>query len=174
MGVPADILRDTYNMAIRAGQDLEPIFALRNTGRIWEVHDELQESVNNIKYTYYDYPDETENSSILPDAEVGPGTITRMRNTNELREEGRALHHCVAGYNVQCNRRTSIVYSVKMEDGERATLELNYYGRKVQLRGPCNGQPSRKLREFVDEWMAGPSKFQKSEETENEENVTCE
>lgn len=52
-------------------------------------------------------------------------TIRPLRNFEELKDEGRAMSHCVGGYTHSARRALCHLYSVRNEKGERlSTLEL--------------------------------------------------
>ncbi len=82
-------------------------------------------------------------------------TITEIRNTRDLAEEGCALRHCVYGYANAVRRQTTSIWSYKV-DGRRAlTLEVDHRTRKVvQCRGRANRLPSRSDTAWIERFAA--------------------
>jgi hypothetical protein len=93
-----------------------------------------------------------------PVAKVGDLEIVPIDNNGDLYREGAAMHHCVTTYAGDVRDGRLYVYSVR-RDGERvATLALarDQSGTKaqlIQLRGPCNAQPSRAVASAVKRWL---------------------
>lgn len=94
-------------------------------------------------------------------------------SAEELRREGKVLHHCVGGYASRHAKRTDVIFFVrKARRPERSWLTLDirmdsYYPQEVQLHGYYNehapGAPDtpwstktwkipRAAREFIDRW----------------------
>lgn len=75
----------------------------------------------------------------------------------ELREEGRTLHHCVGGYAdgiIAGYRAVLFIRKADQPDMPYYTLELNK-GRKVaQCRGAHNCNITEEVQSFIDLWMA--------------------
>jgi hypothetical protein len=84
-------------------------------------------------------------------------TIRELRDGKELREEGQALHHCVATYENVCRRGEVSLWTMEFESqGKRQkvlTVEVrNRSCRIVQARGPCNAPATRQQREVLRRW----------------------
>lgn len=84
-------------------------------------------------------------------------TIRELRDGRELREEGQALHHCVATYENVCRRGEVSLWTMELESqGKRQkvlTVEVrNRSSRIVQARGPCNAPATRQQREVLRRW----------------------
>lgn len=88
-------------------------------------------------------------------AEAVDWLIDELLHTNELRAEGRTLHHCVASYEWRCVQGLSRIFSLRRRSGDgpaqpRYTVEVDPRTRTiVQIRGHRNalavGQPRRIL-----------------------------
>lgn len=80
---------------------------------------------------------------------VGRVTFTPLLSSNDLAEEGRAMHHCVEGYDQYCMYGDYRVFGVCEETGARSTLGLRVDPDTKkpytieQHRGPCNGAVSK-------------------------------
>jgi len=91
---------------------------------------------------------------------IGAFSFVALRTERELLEEGADLHHCVGGYWPSVQGGFSRIYSVRRGDRRVATMELAPHGRAagvhgwgtahlVQLRGPCNLDPTPETRAAV-------------------------
>jgi hypothetical protein len=88
-------------------------------------------------------------------------------NSEQLLEEGKALKHCVAGYDSKCLRAESIIVSItNPERVKEATLELSFYSengrhqvREKQLRGwknqEANSASKKAAAYFIDQVNKG-------------------
>ena len=81
--------------------------------------------------------------------------ITYIDNTEDLRLEGKTMHHCVGGYTRSCVDNMSKIYHVNVDD-EHATFEIAYRGvdtwELVQNKGTGNSDPSREVWAIVLDW----------------------
>jgi hypothetical protein len=84
--------------------------------------------------------------------------IVELTNSAQLREEGAALHHCVASYAHLCHRGSSSIWSLRRWQGEKIhpvlTIEVDPKRRVIiQARGKANrfasGKPCRLLHEWA-------------------------
>jgi hypothetical protein len=91
--------------------------------------------------------------------------VVELLDSDELRHEGRSMHHCVAAHARSCARGASTIWSVRREepDGQgsadggqsRLTIEVDpRTGTIVQLRGPFNRTPSGRPLEIARAWAA--------------------
>lgn len=86
--------------------------------------------------------------------------IKRLKNYNELAEEGRQMKHCVSSYANECVQEESSIWSVRMLTGKGgfkrlATVEIEYTEEKYQLcefQGKCNTKPSNLTIHMVRQW----------------------
>ena len=87
----------------------------------------------------------------------GEYVIRPAAEPKELREESRALCHCVRTYVPRvAEGRCAILFIRRVEDPETPffTLELAPDGSIVQCRGDHNKAYPKEVKEFIDEWMA--------------------
>jgi hypothetical protein len=56
-----------------------------------------------------------------------------LNNSDELWEEGSAMSHCVGGYDEQCYRNISRIYSIRRGDERVATLEIRRYDGELTI-----------------------------------------
>lgn len=85
--------------------------------------------------------------------------IVELTNSAQLREEGAALHHCVASYAHLCHRGSSSIWSLRIWQGEKIrpvlTIEVDPKRRVViQARGKANRSVSGKPRRLLHEWAS--------------------
>ncbi len=85
--------------------------------------------------------------------------MTELTNSEQLRSEGSALHHCVASYAYLCCRGTSSIWSLRFWKGEKIhhvlTVEVDLRKRAVvQARGRANRSASGKPRRILQDWAA--------------------
>lgn len=83
--------------------------------------------------------------------------LMELTNSEQLRREGQALHHCVASYTGACCRGISSIWSLRLWKGEKArhllTVEVDLKRRAViQARGLANRPASGKLRQILHGW----------------------
>ena len=69
-----------------------------------------------------------------------------MLDEAELRDEGRAMRHCVASYAASCATGRCAIFSLREDDGggqvRRLTVEVNVQNRRIlQARGRYNAKP---------------------------------
>jgi hypothetical protein len=80
--------------------------------------------------------------SALGDHELGGYQIIPLTNSRALRQEGRAMHHCVGGYDERCAHGRARVFSIRDLMGKRlATMSLvfkNDYWQLEQIKGVAN------------------------------------
>jgi hypothetical protein len=83
--------------------------------------------------------------------------MIELTNSAQLRQEGVALHHCVASYASVCRRGQSSIWSLRLWQGERVhpvlTVEVDPSKRAViQARGFANRSPSGKSLRLLQNW----------------------
>ena len=69
-----------------------------------------------------------------------------LNDSDELWEEGAAMDHCVGGYDEQCYRNVSRIYSIRRGDERVATLEIRRYDGKLTI-GQLYGYHNRKVKD---------------------------
>lgn len=81
-------------------------------------------------------------NSVLDPFEVGDYQIIPLTNSRALRQEGRAMHHCVGGYDEMCANDQVRVFSIRDLMGNcLATMSLvfrNDYWYLLQIKGDSN------------------------------------
>lgn len=83
--------------------------------------------------------------------------LLELTNSNQLRSEGAALHHCVASYADRCYRGTSSIWSLRLWRGGKVrpvlTIEVDPRRRAVvQVRGYANRAASGKPLRLLTDW----------------------
>ncbi|WP_167856706.1 PcfJ domain-containing protein [Hymenobacter aquaticus] len=78
--------------------------------------------------------------------------IRQLRTYEELLDEGRALHHCVASYLHSCQRGRCGIFSLKMDGARSITLEVLGNRTVVQARGRYNRPMLAHERYWVARW----------------------
>jgi len=83
--------------------------------------------------------------------------MMELTNSEQLRMEGAALHHCVASYVDRCCRGMSRIWSLRSWRGDKVrhvlTIEIDPKRRAVvQARGSANRFPSGKPLQLLQDW----------------------
>lgn len=80
-------------------------------------------------------------------------TMRELATSDELAEEGEAMHHCVGGYDACCARGISAVFSL-LQDGERLlTIEIDVASRNLrQAYGSWNRMATAEEMAIVKRW----------------------
>lgn len=92
------------------------------------------------------------------DGELANWRLEEILHSSELRDEGRALRHCVASYEWRCLQGTSSIWSLRRQSGDgpaqpRYTVEVDPQTRTiVQIRGYQNCRASGQPRRILDLW----------------------
>ena len=100
-------------------------------------------------------------NSLLPTVEFehssDPGkdiTVTPMISVVDLQREGLEMHHCVGSYGNQCVNGNTRIFSIRGEDGTRATMEIvNNNGNWTmnQVKGVHNEAVTPEIRSLAQE-----------------------
>ncbi|WP_214660489.1 PcfJ domain-containing protein [sulfur-oxidizing endosymbiont of Gigantopelta aegis] len=80
--------------------------------------------------------------------------IIQIKNNIALASEGRAMHHCVAGYGSSLLEEKSYIY--KVINPERGTLHISRNGDNFdinQFKLVCNGPPSNDSYKIIRQWL---------------------
>jgi hypothetical protein len=85
--------------------------------------------------------------------------MMELTDSVQLRNEGAALHHCVASYAYRCHRGASRIWSLRLWQGEKVrhvlTVEVDPKKRAViQARGRANRFPSGRALELLQHWAS--------------------
>jgi hypothetical protein len=83
--------------------------------------------------------------------------ICELTSGDQLRREGMAMRHCVASYARACARRTTSIWSMRFEDGDRRfrvmTIEVDPSTRTIiQARRRGNAPPNEKALGVLRRW----------------------
>ncbi len=78
--------------------------------------------------------------------------IREITEAVELIVEGREMHHCVASYIKKCAAGESSIWSLRLRDERRVTIEVERSCRIVQARGPQNRYPTETERAVIEKW----------------------
>ncbi len=86
-------------------------------------------------------------------------TIRELLSSEELREEGRKMRHCVASYSGSCARHMTSIWTLEMETyagtEKLLTIEVRPRAKQIcQARGKCNERPSQKTRAIMSRWAS--------------------
>lgn len=84
-------------------------------------------------------------------------TIKQLLSSNELKAEGREMHHCVASYAHSCNSGAISIWSMTVVDfsGQEqkcVTIELSSFRVINQVRGKYNRGPEPQERRIIEKW----------------------
>lgn len=77
-------------------------------------------------------------------------TIKEVTRAKELMNEGGEMGHCVGGYSSSCKNYGTRIFTVKMEDGTRYTLET------TPSKSQVSNQELRAIRQFKGKYNAEP------------------
>ena len=92
-----------------------------------------------------------------PSAPLKRWQMMELTNSEQLRIEGAALHHCVASYADRCYRGMSRIWSLRSWQGDKVhhvlTIEVDPKRRAVvQARGCANRFPSGRPLQLLEAW----------------------
>lgn len=86
-------------------------------------------------------------------------SIVELDRTEQLVEEGRAMRHCVGGYDLYCQEGRSAIFSLLRNGQRQATIEICPVTKTVrQARGKCNREANSKERELIRKWIESVGK----------------
>lgn len=99
----------------------------------------------------------SENYQLRSELEFSTGDyfIRQPKSMNEIADEGRELHHCVAGYAIRHAEGTlHILFIRRSSDPETPlyTMELSTDGKVMQVRGLRNCDPTADVKAFVEQY----------------------
>jgi hypothetical protein len=85
--------------------------------------------------------------------------VIELTTADELFEEGREMHNCVASYDMNAAEGHCAIYSLRRDDGlsvvRVATMEVALPDRRLeQARGPCNQPVRNDARVLIRRWAA--------------------
>ena len=85
--------------------------------------------------------------------------IAELRTSEDLRQEGIAMRHCVATYAAKCAYGGSSIWSMTVEEEagcqrRAVTIEVNVKRREVcQVKGLANRRPKPRFVEVLRRWV---------------------
>jgi len=86
--------------------------------------------------------------------------VVELLSSRDLRDEGAAMHHCVASYARSCNNGSSAIYSMTRTDEENGTkrlltVEMNVASKTMmQARKKFNEGPTGEDLKIIGLWLA--------------------
>lgn len=81
-------------------------------------------------------------------------SVAELTSSQELRDEGSSLRHCVGSYGLSCFEKRSAILSLMNNGKKSATLEINLSSKRlIQARGLANRALTAKEARAVEEWM---------------------
>jgi hypothetical protein len=96
-------------------------------------------------------------------------SIEELTTTSQLLEEGRALHHCVATYDLRCLAGECAILSLRKDGKPCLTIEFDLSDRQiVQAKGACNRQATRQEEAVMERWFLEIANFSDEIDTSNE------
>ena len=84
----------------------------------------------------------------------GTDAIHPITTYEDLRAEGRLMHHCVSIYNMKIEKGECYIYRILQP--ERATIELRFRGQQVRLGQVClayNARPAPETMDVINTWL---------------------
>lgn len=78
--------------------------------------------------------------------------ITQIKSSKELLAEGSKQHHCVFGYKNYCIKGITSIWSLKMNNKRKVTIEVKSDGRIVQARGFANKKTTGEEDNIIRMW----------------------
>ena len=83
--------------------------------------------------------------------EIEGYSIILPKDTDEIKEYGRAFHNCVASYKSAVLEKRTLILAMKQGDKYIACLEVKQ-SRLVQALGPCNQSLSSEIENVLCKW----------------------
>lgn len=130
---------------------------IRGESDLW--HDQIR-MANNHEYLYWgNYGFEPYSETVRDGGETKIVTIQVVKDTTELRDEGREMKHCVFSYIRSCVTGRSKIFSVTIQDNIHekpkriSTFELNQNNVLVQHRAKMNASPPPNINKLVKEYV---------------------
>lgn len=79
-------------------------------------------------------------------------TLTQIKSSKDLLEEGKQQHHCVFGYKNSCIDGSTSIWSLKMNGKRKVTIEVRSNYCIVQARGFANRKTTGEEDNFIRLW----------------------
>jgi len=80
--------------------------------------------------------------------------FTELTCSEELRNEGDAMEHCVGSYSMTCSDGHAAIFSLRDSAGRKATIEVDpLSGFLTQVQGRCNAEPPKSVLSVVNVWI---------------------
>lgn len=144
----ARVLQDTINIWQLLFGDRRILQPIREVVRLNALHDSLIDQLNRVEISTLD-------ASIPRPPVAGTDTIVPITTAQDLVEESRVQHNCVATHLPRIAAKQEYVYRVL--EPERCTLALKRSGPNwvlAELSGPCNRSPSPAAYSVIRKWLA--------------------
>jgi hypothetical protein len=84
---------------------------------------------------------------------AGRVRIEQLTSYEQLVDEGRAMHHCVASYLQSCRKGHCGIFSFTVDGVRALTLEVTADRTVVQVRGKFNRWMSKKEHAWITQWL---------------------
>lgn len=98
----------------------------------------------------------------MDQAPIGTWSFIELTSGEDLFLEGQAMHHCVTGYAARCASGYSAIFSVRLDDSRRITVEINPRTTQlVQARGASNRKAQAEEQSAIRQWMKAVVKPEK-------------
>ena len=79
-------------------------------------------------------------------------TLTQIKTSKELLEEGSKQHHCVYGYKDLCLNGSTSIWSLKVNGKRKVTIEVRSNRSIVQARGFANRKTTGEEDNLINQW----------------------
>ncbi|WP_158278920.1 PcfJ domain-containing protein [Leucothrix arctica] len=80
--------------------------------------------------------------------------FTELTTSQQLRDEGNAMSHCVGSYTGSCVNQDSAIFSLRDEAGRVATVEVDPVLKEVnQAQGKCNSDLRKAAQSVIEKWI---------------------
>ncbi len=126
-----------------------------------EVRGDAMRWLEALEIPLYGHVREARLACANPEMIINGIEFVRLRTPDDLREEGRAMNHCVGTYVASVAKGCSLIFSLRENGARVATLEIRFrrssFGRPMheQLRGPNNAEPPHHIWTAMHAWLAG-------------------
>jgi len=147
-----DIERMAYMMKIKLSKHYYK--SLNTIHKVNRAHDRLIDRLNESNLAH------NSNTLFFPICPLADtDNIIQIKNSVELANEGRSMHHCVAAHGPFLLEGNHYIY--KVINPERGTLRIALKGNKYnisQFKLVCNGTPSLNSFKIVHQWLSEAKK----------------
>lgn len=141
-----DLLKDTATMHSQLFPETYNHSPIQSLAQLSRYHDLLCKRIDIERFKCLSFP---------PPPLQGTNEIIPLKTPEDLYEEGKIQHNCVASYSEQVALMRNI-YIYRMLKPERCTLEITQSSSRwtlAQLKAGCNRNPSEKARLAAEKWL---------------------